>query len=170
LIGPKPDQQKAGWIRNIALNSYPSALELITPAVAQSSCPSYDGEKRASLVRVQKLKDFIHMQLPAGFPVKIEIPLFHLINARITFSNIQVNKPEMSPRKLGFPLSFILSLTAFKICHFSTILPQRRNFLGVVGHFRGVWKPQIHIPSLPEMFLYKEGFMFPLFTYPSTSF
>ena len=33
------------------------------------------------------------MQLPAGFPVKIEIPLFHLINARITFSNIQV-KPE----------------------------------------------------------------------------
>merc|ERR1719211_369829 len=37
----------------------------------------------------QKLKEFIHMQLPAGFPVKIEIPLFHVINARITFSNIQ---------------------------------------------------------------------------------
>jgi len=37
----------------------------------------------------QKLKDFIHMQLPSGFPVKIEIPLFHVINARITFSNIQ---------------------------------------------------------------------------------
>ena len=30
------------------------------------------------------------MQLPSGFPVKIEIPLFHVINARITFSNIQV--------------------------------------------------------------------------------
>merc|ERR1719309_927630 len=37
----------------------------------------------------QKLKHFIHMQLPSGFPVKIEIPLFHVINARITFSNIQ---------------------------------------------------------------------------------
>jgi len=37
----------------------------------------------------KKLKDFIHMQLPSGFPVKIEIPLFHVINARITFSNIQ---------------------------------------------------------------------------------
>jgi len=37
----------------------------------------------------QKLKHFIQMQLPSGFPVKIEIPLFHVINARITFSNIQ---------------------------------------------------------------------------------
>ncbi|XP_030764076.1 ankyrin repeat domain-containing protein 13D isoform X1 [Sitophilus oryzae] len=35
-----------------------------------------------------KLKDFIQLQLPSGFPVKIEIPLFHVINARITFGNI----------------------------------------------------------------------------------
>ncbi|KAK9887875.1 hypothetical protein WA026_000180 [Henosepilachna vigintioctopunctata] len=35
-----------------------------------------------------KLKDFIQMQLPTGFPVKIEIPLFHVLNARITFGNI----------------------------------------------------------------------------------
>lgn len=50
----------------------------------------------------QKLKDFIHMQLPAGFPVKIEIPLFHLINARITFSNIQA---------LDSPIAGVTSLT-----------------------------------------------------------
>nr|CAG4643997.1 EOG090X0784 [Lepidurus arcticus] len=36
----------------------------------------------------KKLKDFIHMQLPAGFPVKIEIPLFHVMNACITFGNV----------------------------------------------------------------------------------
>ncbi|XP_064620295.1 ankyrin repeat domain-containing protein 13D-like [Lineus longissimus] len=36
----------------------------------------------------KKLKDFITLQLPAGFPVKIEIPLFHVLNARITFGNI----------------------------------------------------------------------------------
>ncbi len=36
----------------------------------------------------QKLKDFITCSFPAGFPVKIEIPLFHVINARITFGNI----------------------------------------------------------------------------------
>ncbi|XP_011493878.1 PREDICTED: ankyrin repeat domain-containing protein 13D [Ceratosolen solmsi marchali] len=35
-----------------------------------------------------KLKDFIQMQLPSGFPVKIEIPLVHILNARITFGNI----------------------------------------------------------------------------------
>jgi len=35
-----------------------------------------------------KLRDFITLQLPAGFPVKIEIPLFHVLNARITFQNI----------------------------------------------------------------------------------
>lgn len=36
---------------------------------------------------VSKLKDFITMQLPSGFPVKIEIPLFHVLNALITFGN-----------------------------------------------------------------------------------
>lgn len=37
---------------------------------------------------VAKLKDFITMQLPSGFPVKIEIPLFHVLNALITFGNV----------------------------------------------------------------------------------
>ncbi|XP_033627944.1 ankyrin repeat domain-containing protein 13D-like [Asterias rubens] len=35
-----------------------------------------------------KLRDFITLQLPAGFPVKIEIPLFHILNACITFGNL----------------------------------------------------------------------------------
>lgn len=38
---------------------------------------------------VSKLKDFITMQLPAGFPVKIEIPLLNvLLNACVTFGNV----------------------------------------------------------------------------------
>lgn len=36
----------------------------------------------------QKLKDFITCSFPSGFPVKIEIPLFRVVNARITFGNI----------------------------------------------------------------------------------
>uniref|UniRef100_A0A672ZQ83 Ankyrin repeat domain-containing protein n=1 Tax=Sphaeramia orbicularis TaxID=375764 RepID=A0A672ZQ83_9TELE len=51
-----------------------------------------------------KLRDFITLRLPPGFPVKIEIPLFHVLNARVTFSNlcgcdepvssVTVHKPE----------------------------------------------------------------------------
>uniref|UniRef100_A0A3P9IAY2 Ankyrin repeat domain 13B n=1 Tax=Oryzias latipes TaxID=8090 RepID=A0A3P9IAY2_ORYLA len=35
-----------------------------------------------------KLRDFVTLRLPPGFPVKIEIPLYHILNARITFSNL----------------------------------------------------------------------------------
>ncbi|XP_030646882.1 ankyrin repeat domain-containing protein 13A [Chanos chanos] len=35
-----------------------------------------------------RLKDFIALRFPPGFPVKIEIPLFHVLNARITFGNV----------------------------------------------------------------------------------
>ncbi|KAF7660897.1 hypothetical protein LDENG_00273080 [Lucifuga dentata] len=35
-----------------------------------------------------KLRDFITLRLPPGFPVKIEIPLYHILNARISFSNL----------------------------------------------------------------------------------
>nr|XP_056715275.1 ankyrin repeat domain-containing protein 13A [Euleptes europaea]XP_056715276.1 ankyrin repeat domain-containing protein 13A [Euleptes europaea] len=35
-----------------------------------------------------RLKDFITLEFPPGFPVKIEIPLFHVLNARITFGNV----------------------------------------------------------------------------------
>ncbi|KAK6476421.1 ankyrin repeat domain-containing protein 13A-like [Huso huso] len=35
-----------------------------------------------------RLKDFVTLKFPPGFPVKIEIPLFHVLNARITFGNV----------------------------------------------------------------------------------
>nr|XP_042124476.1 ankyrin repeat domain-containing protein 13A [Peromyscus maniculatus bairdii] len=35
-----------------------------------------------------RLRDFIKLDFPPGFPVKIEIPLFHVLNARITFGNV----------------------------------------------------------------------------------
>lgn len=43
-----------------------------------------------------KLRDFITLQLPAGFPVKIEIPLFHVINACITFGNLYAKKEAVT--------------------------------------------------------------------------
>uniref|UniRef100_A0A915Q2Z0 ANK_REP_REGION domain-containing protein n=1 Tax=Setaria digitata TaxID=48799 RepID=A0A915Q2Z0_9BILA len=43
-----------------------------------------------------RLKNFIQLQLPAGFPIKIEIPLFHVVSARITFSAINKRGPHVS--------------------------------------------------------------------------
>ncbi|KAL4641717.1 ankyrin repeat domain-containing protein 13D [Arapaima gigas] len=55
-----------------------------------------------------KLRDFITLQLPPGFPVKIEIPLFHVLNASVTFSNlcgcdepvssVTLHTPEAAPQ------------------------------------------------------------------------
>jgi len=36
---------------------------------------------------VQKLREFISMDLPAGFPVKVELPLFAVLTAQVTFQN-----------------------------------------------------------------------------------
>ncbi|CAL8343469.1 unnamed protein product [Lota lota] len=35
-----------------------------------------------------RLRDFVTLNFPPGFPVKIEIPLFHVLNARITFGSV----------------------------------------------------------------------------------
>uniref|UniRef100_A0ACB8FZM7 Ankyrin repeat domain-containing protein 13A n=2 Tax=Sphaerodactylus townsendi TaxID=933632 RepID=A0ACB8FZM7_9SAUR len=49
-----------------------------------------------------RLKDFITLEFPPGFPVKIEIPLFHILNARITFGNVNScsTMEEASPETL----------------------------------------------------------------------
>ncbi|XP_035600299.1 ankyrin repeat domain-containing protein 13D-like isoform X1 [Oncorhynchus keta] len=63
-----------------------------------------------------KLRDFITLSLPPGFPVKIEIPLFHVLNARVTFSNlcgcddpvssVTVHTPEEAPEAGQAPPPF----------------------------------------------------------------
>uniref|UniRef100_A0A6Q2XP05 Ankyrin repeat domain-containing protein n=1 Tax=Esox lucius TaxID=8010 RepID=A0A6Q2XP05_ESOLU len=47
-----------------------------------------------------KLRDFITLRLPPGFPVKIEIPIYHILNARITFGNLNgcEEGPDSGPR------------------------------------------------------------------------
>ncbi|KAH0625664.1 hypothetical protein JD844_015258 [Phrynosoma platyrhinos] len=49
-----------------------------------------------------RLKDFITLDFPPGFPVKIEIPLFHVLNARITFGNVNgcTTAEEASPQSV----------------------------------------------------------------------
>ncbi|GIX90869.1 ankyrin repeat domain-containing protein 13B [Caerostris darwini] len=50
-----------------------------------------------------KLRDFIMHQLPAGFPIKMEVPLFRVLQARVTFGNVfalDSPVPCVSPYKI----------------------------------------------------------------------
>lgn len=67
----------------------------------------------------RKLKDFITLQLPSGFPVKIEIPIFHILTAKITFGNIYgLDKPISGVTAVGDakdgPVSCIVEDSVFE--------------------------------------------------------
>uniref|UniRef100_A0A8C4HKU7 Ankyrin repeat domain 13A n=1 Tax=Dicentrarchus labrax TaxID=13489 RepID=A0A8C4HKU7_DICLA len=69
-----------------------------------------------------RLRDFVTLNFPPGFPVKIEIPLFHVLNARITFGNVNkcsteeeanttnaanlTNKSDLCPSVFEVPVSY----------------------------------------------------------------
>lgn len=46
----------------------------------------------------EKLQEFISLDLPPGFPVRIEIPLFAFLAAQITFLNFQNWSPDQVPQ------------------------------------------------------------------------
>ncbi|XP_073322827.1 ankyrin repeat domain-containing protein 13A [Pagrus major] len=54
-----------------------------------------------------RLRDFVTLKFPPGFPVKIEIPLFHVLNARITFGNVNKcsTEEEAQPTPAATPTS-----------------------------------------------------------------
>ncbi|XP_075176169.1 ankyrin repeat domain-containing protein 13A [Anomaloglossus baeobatrachus] len=70
------------------------------------------------------LRDFITLQFPPGFPVKIEIPLFHVLNARITFGNVNAcstaeesspSTPEGTPDEATAAPKFEVDQSVFEI-------------------------------------------------------
>ena len=40
-----------------------------------------------NLPHFSKLKEFLAMKIPTGFPIKLELPLYHVMVARVTFQN-----------------------------------------------------------------------------------
>lgn len=63
--------------------------------------------------KFSRLKSFIQLQLPVGFPIQISIPLFHMINAQITFKN--VNEPAVGEYKVDGVEIDDLGLPVFKL-------------------------------------------------------
>ncbi|NXE99285.1 AN13D protein, partial [Menura novaehollandiae] len=82
-----------------------------------------------------KLRDFITLKLPPGFPVKIEIPLFHVLNARITFSNLcgcdqplgSVRGADGSPGTAGWPFPCEVEAGVFEVPAGYTVLGAGRS-------------------------------------------
>ncbi|XP_020776589.1 ankyrin repeat domain-containing protein 13A isoform X2 [Boleophthalmus pectinirostris] len=64
-----------------------------------------------------RLRDFVTLKFPPGFPVKIEIPLFHVLNARITFGNVNKcsTEEEATPTPAGTPTGDSEALVAFQV-------------------------------------------------------
>ncbi|TKS78724.1 Ankyrin repeat domain-containing protein 13A [Collichthys lucidus] len=70
-----------------------------------------------------RLRDFVTLKFPPGFPVKIEIPLFHVLNARITFGNVNkcsteeeaVTTPAATPTSSGEDEE-AAALPPFQVC------------------------------------------------------
>jgi hypothetical protein len=48
-------------------------------------------EALAPLAKFRKLKEFISLKLPPGFPVKIEIPIVHKVTAKVSFQSFKKN-------------------------------------------------------------------------------
>lgn len=84
-----------------------------------------------------KLRDFITLRLPPGFPVKIEIPLFHVLNARITFSNlcgcdepvssVWVPTPSSAISASGSPFPCEVDPTVFEVPEGYSVLGAERS-------------------------------------------
>uniref|UniRef100_A0A8C2HPM8 Ankyrin repeat domain 13A n=1 Tax=Cyprinus carpio TaxID=7962 RepID=A0A8C2HPM8_CYPCA len=91
-----------------------------------------------------RLKDFINLRFPPGFPVKIEIPLFHVLNARITFGNVNkcsTDEPLDSNQSASTPTpteekcdSQASGPALFKVCPSVFVAPSHY-------HHRGGYRP-----------------------------
>ncbi|MEQ2226997.1 hypothetical protein ILYODFUR_033155 [Ilyodon furcidens] len=80
-----------------------------------------------------RLRDFVTLKFPPGFPVKIEIPLFHVLNARITFGNVNKCRTEeeaASPEENDAAAA----PTPFQVCPSVFEVPQSYHRRGVSRH------------------------------------
>uniref|UniRef100_A0A8C1DWQ2 Ankyrin repeat domain 13A n=1 Tax=Cyprinus carpio carpio TaxID=630221 RepID=A0A8C1DWQ2_CYPCA len=85
-----------------------------------------------------RLRDFINLRFPPGFPVKIEIPLFHVLNARITFGNVNscsTDEPLDSNQSASTPTPTEEKRHApFKVCPSVFMAPAHYHHRGGYRH------------------------------------
>ncbi|XP_037536974.1 ankyrin repeat domain-containing protein 13A [Nematolebias whitei] len=99
-----------------------------------------------------RLRDFVALKFPPGFPVKIEIPLFHVLNARITFCNLNScrDENEVSASAATTPTSSVeneaaTALPPFQVCPSVFEVPASYHHRGGSRH--------VHTPNNDEELL-----------------
>ena len=63
----------------------------------------------------QKLRDFIEMKLPPGFPVKVDIPVLPTVSARVTFQDFAWKNKDGSSNSSANASTPTLSDSLFEI-------------------------------------------------------
>lgn len=94
-----------------------------------------------------RLRDFVTLNFPPGFPVKIEIPLFHVLNAKITFGSVNkcsTGEPVDTPPSATTPTPTegegeAAALPLFQVCPSVFEVPAHYRLRG--GHRGGHHTP-----------------------------
>lgn len=65
-----------------------------------------------SFKHISKLREFVALKLPPGFPVKVEIPVLHTVTAKITFQKFEF-RDNISPSLFEIPKHYIEDSSRF---------------------------------------------------------
>lgn len=60
----------------------------------------------APFKHINKLREFVTLKLPSGFPVKVEIPVLHTVTAKITFQKFEF-RDNISPTLFEIPKNYV---------------------------------------------------------------
>ncbi|XP_073845093.1 ankyrin repeat domain-containing protein 13C [Musca autumnalis] len=60
----------------------------------------------APFKHINKLREFVNLKLPPGFPVKVEIPVLHTVTAKITFQKFEF-RDNISPTLFEIPKNYV---------------------------------------------------------------
>lgn len=72
----------------------------------------------------KKLKEFVELRLPDGFPIRVDIPIFSFLNARITFENFTFLDTPFDESLFSIPEDYEEDPNLFPFFSRSTKLPE----------------------------------------------
>jgi len=106
LLGRKPvtKYSKKSFKARVAMSEdFPMKVDMLL-AVLEVIAPQFK--------HFNKLREFVALKLPPGFPVQIDIPVLPTVSAKVTFTNFQV-KDDLDNSLFTIPKHFVLDPNRF---------------------------------------------------------